>query len=244
MTRGKAPPPLPDRGGAPGAPAGNGAFEGLRGRLAAAVMARANRDMEAAALDLLAPQDGERILVLGYGPGVGINLLLERCRPAGVVAVDPSTAMAAVARRRLRRQAGGAAVSLVVGDVTALGPDVAGFDGAVAVNCHQLWGPLGPATAAVAARIGPAGRLVSLTHDWAIARVAPVEEWRDQASVALRGGGLGALSWGGGQYRSGPGTWVVARRPAPCPPGEGTPWATAVGERGPTATGGGLRHEE
>ena len=200
--------------------AGDRAFEGMRGRVAAAVMARMNRDMEAAALDLLAPVDSERILVLGYGPGVGIEMLLQRCAPANVVAVDPSAAMAGVARRRLRGglggrrggQADGNPVSFVVGDVAALDPDAGPFDGVVAVNCHQLWAPLAASTAAVVARLAAAGRLVSLTHDWAIARVAPVDEWRHRASSALRTAGMGEMWWGEGRYRSGAGTWVVARR--------------------------------
>ncbi len=78
-------------------------FDGVTGRVAAAVMARRNRDMEEAALQLLAPRRGERILVIGFGPGVGIEMLVARCEPASVIGVDPSPVMVAAARRRLTR---------------------------------------------------------------------------------------------------------------------------------------------
>jgi len=189
------------------------AFEGRRGRVAAALMARMNRDMEAAALDLAAPCDGERVLVLGPGPGVGVEMLLARCRPAAVVAADPSVEMVRVARRRVERRAGGGgewAVSFVVGDVTALGTGV--FDVVIAVNCHQLWTPLESTTVAVAQRVATLGRLVSLTHDWAISRVNAVGGWRHAVSDALDRGGLSDVTWGARRYRSGAGTWVTARR--------------------------------
>jgi ubiquinone/menaquinone biosynthesis C-methylase UbiE len=63
-------------------------------------MARVNADMEAA-LDALDPQPGERVLVVGFGPGVGIAELLRRVRDARGVGIDPSAVMVRAATRRL-----------------------------------------------------------------------------------------------------------------------------------------------
>jgi hypothetical protein len=67
-------PDAPDPTGA----ARPGGFDGVAGRVAARVMARLNADMERAALDALDPRPGDRVLVVGFGPGVGVTELLRR----------------------------------------------------------------------------------------------------------------------------------------------------------------------
>ena len=78
-----------------------GGFDGLTGRIAAHVMARVNADMEQAALDALEPRPGDRVLVVGFGPSVGIAELLRRVPDARVVGIDPSAVMVRAATRRL-----------------------------------------------------------------------------------------------------------------------------------------------
>jgi arsenite methyltransferase len=191
--------------------AGTG-FDGPAGRVAALVMARLNRDMEAAALDLLVPSDGERILVIGFGPGVGIELLLERCAPAAVTGVDPSAVMVTSARRRISRCRSSDVVTLLASTAADLAPGRETFDAAVAVNTHQLWQPHAPAAHAVASALRPGGRLVTVTHDWAIEKSVPIAEWRAQVGDDLVAAGFEEPTWSTSRYRSGSGTCLVTRR--------------------------------
>ncbi len=86
----------------------NAAFDGLSGEVAARVMARVNADMERAAVALAQLADGDRILVIGCGPGVGVVGILDAVVPAaGVLAIDPSAVMVRAAKRRAGRHGRG-----------------------------------------------------------------------------------------------------------------------------------------
>ncbi len=187
---------------------GKSGFEGPAG-----VMARMNRDMEEAALGAVELDDGMEVVVLGPGPGVGLALLLERCVPTRVLAVEPSGAMGASARRRLRSQ-GPAAASVHLAAMTAadLGPAQGTFDLAIAVNSHQLWTPRAQSTTAVASVLRSGATLVSLTHAWAIDKQAPVAHWQGEVDRELCEAGFGLRTWSRAPYRSGDGVLVVATR--------------------------------
>jgi hypothetical protein len=49
--------------------------KGILGRLGGIIMARTNRDMAARTIELLDVQPNDRVLEIGFGPGVGIELL-------------------------------------------------------------------------------------------------------------------------------------------------------------------------
>lgn len=188
------------------------AFDGPAGLVTALVMARMNADMERAALDLLEPCDGERFVVIGFGPGVGLTELLDRCRPASVIAADPSAVMGRVARRRLRRHPHRDVVSLMEVGATRLDLEPERVDAAIAVNTHQLWAPH-LATALVLARgLRPGGRLVTVTHEWAITKVQPIVDWKQQVTADLRRAGFDPPSWSVDDYRSGAGVSLQAAK--------------------------------
>ena len=197
-------------------------FDGVTGRVAAAVMARRNRDMEEAALDLLAPRGGERFLVIGFGPGVGIEMLMARCEPASVTGVDPSPVMVAAARRRLARYVAhhpaASSVTLLASTLDALAPGEPPFHAAVAVNSHQLWEPHDVSVAVLASVLEEGGRLVTVTHDWAIERHHPLEQWQHRVGADLTAAGFDEPTWDRRRYRSGSGTSLITTRsdrPAP-----------------------------
>lgn len=71
-------------------------------------------------------------------------------------------------------------------------------DGAVAVNSIQMWEPLADSLAEVARVLRPGGRLVTLTHDWAIERSTgrTVDGWIEHVDGLAMAAGLGGLrSW-------------------------------------------------
>src|SRR5262245_28190592 len=73
---------------------------GLLGRLGGALMARTNQPMAECVIALIRVVPTDRVLEVGFGPGVGIELL-SRAASAGVVAgVDPSEEMLARAKVR------------------------------------------------------------------------------------------------------------------------------------------------
>jgi ubiquinone/menaquinone biosynthesis C-methylase UbiE len=188
-------------------------------------MARVNRDMEHTAIDVLGPADSDRVLSIGFGPGVGLTELLTRIPDGRAAGIDPSPAMVAQARRRNRGAV--EAGRLVIAEAAAEGipwPD-GSFDGVLAVNSIQLWAPLPDGLGEVARVLRPGGAFVALTHVWAIERTRPLTEWLEATCVLLEQAGMAPDSARTDRYRSGAGLLLrtellrPCNRKAPKPPG-------------------------
>ncbi|GAA4046729.1 SAM-dependent methyltransferase [Agromyces indicus] len=116
------------------------------------------------AVDVLAPQPGERVLDIGSGTGASVELLLERLaatdatgRPS-IVAIDRSAT--AVARIR-ERVADAASVEVVLTPLAALDASLGPFDAAFGVNVNVFWTSAAVAELrALAAAVRPGGRLL------------------------------------------------------------------------------------
>jgi len=185
-------------------------FDGVTGGVAARVMARLNADMEQAALAMVKPRDNESFLVIGFGPGMGLELLLDAVTPAAVLGVDPSRVMVKAARRRLARHRLGSSVELLRAPAADI-PAARTFDAAIAVNCEQFWDPHRESLEAIASALRPRGRLVTVTHQWAIEKRHSLSDWKALVQADLAGAGLGAPAWSEDRYRSGPGIAYLAR---------------------------------
>ena len=197
----------------------SGSFDGLASRVAAPVMARMNADMERAAVELLRPAAGDRVLVVGFGPGVGVEELCRRATGVSVLGLDPSAAMGAAARRRLAG-IGPDRVELRRQTLEELEPAPGSFNRAVAVNTHQLFEPHSRALAVLGAAVRPGGRFVSVTHDWAIERRLPLGAWRTLVEADAAAAGFRDLTWSNRAFRSGPATLLVAAAADPRPSAE------------------------
>jgi ubiquinone/menaquinone biosynthesis C-methylase UbiE len=183
-------------------------FEGATGRVAGAVMAHLNRDMENAAIDELDPRDGDAILAVGFGPGVGLAELVNRV-PAGLIAgVDPSPTMVAQATRRNRGAVVAGRVEIARAGAEAIPWRDDRFDGVLAVNSIQLWKPLETGLTEVARVLRPGGVFVAVTHDWAIEKARPLHEWLAATTALLEERGLSGITVRKGQFRSGSGTML------------------------------------
>jgi hypothetical protein len=55
--------------------------KGIVGRLGGMIMARVNRDAAAQVIELLDVRSDDKVLEVGFGPGVAIQLLLQRPEP-------------------------------------------------------------------------------------------------------------------------------------------------------------------
>lgn len=191
-------------------------FEGAAGRLVGPVMARMNRDMERAAIDELDPAPTASVLAVGFGPGVGIAELVTRL-PDGVVGgVDPSDQMLRQARRR--NHAAIERGQVLLGRSTAASvpwPDRT-FHGALAVNSLQLWDPLDASISEVHRVLAPGGRLVTLTHVWAIEKHAPLEVRLNHMVELIRRSGFDDVAHRTDPFRSGDGLLLTAKKPRHC----------------------------
>jgi arsenite methyltransferase len=187
-------------------------FEGTSGRLAGAVMARLNRDMEDAAVDELDPDPAAHVLAVGFGPGVGVAALTERLPGGRVAGIDPSATMVDQARRRNRAAVLAGRARLVRAGAEAMPWPGSVFDGVVAVNSAQLWDPLESSVREVARVLRPGGVLVTVTHCWAIEKRAPVPAWTDTTAALLLAGGFVDVSSRTARFRSGDGLVLRARR--------------------------------
>ena len=108
---------------------------GRAGQLVGLVMVRRNRRTITAAVDVLAPPEGAVVADIGFGGGVGVELLLDRVGSAGRVhAVEVSRAMLGRAARRFRDEIANGRVELHVASLTDLPLRSAALDGAITIN--------------------------------------------------------------------------------------------------------------
>ena len=113
--------------------------EGLLGRLGGLILARANRKFAEEVVGFLDIEPGARFLEVGFGPGVGIELL-ARATPHGTVAgIDVSKEMLKQARARNAAALGAGRVVLRHGTVERMPFENDAFDLALAINSMQVW---------------------------------------------------------------------------------------------------------
>jgi ubiquinone/menaquinone biosynthesis C-methylase UbiE len=95
--------------------------------------------MAVSAVDLLGIRPSDHVLEVGFGPGVGIQLLAERILSGRVAGIDPSNEMVAQATARNATAIKAGRVDLREGSVERLpfGDEI--FDCALAVNSMQVW---------------------------------------------------------------------------------------------------------
>jgi ubiquinone/menaquinone biosynthesis C-methylase UbiE len=112
---------------------------GVLGRLGGVIMARMNQQCAAWVIDLLEVQPNDRILEVGFGPGVGIELLAKAAPEGYVAGVDPSQEMVDQARARNAQAIISGHVDLRYGSAESLPFDDNTFNKALAINSMHVW---------------------------------------------------------------------------------------------------------
>ena len=74
--------------------------KGVLGRLGGVIMARVNRDAAAQVIEVLDVRPDDKVLEVGFGPGVAIQMLLHRVPAGSVAGVDQSQEMVRQAAAR------------------------------------------------------------------------------------------------------------------------------------------------
>ena len=112
---------------------------GLLGRLGGVIMARLNRDAAAQVIELLDLTPGDSVLEIGFGPGIGIELLAQRMSVRFAAGIDPSREMLAQATARNAAAIAAGRVDLQQGSADQI-PFASGtFDRVMSINSVQAW---------------------------------------------------------------------------------------------------------
>ena len=114
---------------------------GLGGRAAGWVMAKraSNRERNIWTVGLLDVQAQDRVLEIGFGPGIAIQEFARRATSGLVVGVDHSEVMVQQARKRNAAAVSAGRVDLRLGSADALPAFDAPFDKILAVNSLMFW---------------------------------------------------------------------------------------------------------
>lgn len=120
------------------------------------------------AVSQLGVMPGDRILEIGFGPGVAVRLLAERVASGFVAGVDPSPVMVRQGRSRNANLIRAGRVDLREGSVSALPFPDSRFDKVLSVNNIMLWPDLPANLREVFRVLKPGGLLViALNPRWA-----------------------------------------------------------------------------
>ena len=112
---------------------------GVLGKLGGTIMARMNSACGAWVVDLLAIKPSDRVLEVGFGPGVVIQNLARLASAGHVAGVDPSREMVAQAQARNASAIQSGRVELRLGSAESLPLEDDSFDKALAINSMQVW---------------------------------------------------------------------------------------------------------
>src|SRR5215471_10137169 len=110
----------------------------LRG-LGGTVISRTIQSKAARAIELLDVQPSNKILEVGFGPGVAIQLLAKSVLSGRVAGIDPSEEMIAQAAARNKKAIESGRVDLCRGSAERLPFADNSFDRVLTINSMQIW---------------------------------------------------------------------------------------------------------
>jgi SAM-dependent methyltransferase len=135
--------------------------EGLRGRLLGRRLNRGNRAAVTAAVKATGLQPGQVGADVGFGGGLGLQLLLDAVGPTGHVhGVELSDTMLAGAKRRHRAELSAGRLTLVAGVLEDLPVQHASIDGLITVNTLYFVDDVAAVFRELARVLRPSGRAV------------------------------------------------------------------------------------
>jgi len=117
---------------------------GLFGMLTSNLMIKGNRSNYETLLRDLDIQQQDKILEIGYGPGIGINLIAERCNSCVVHGIDFSKLMYKRASKLNRKYLDDNKVTLLLGDFLDIQIDFKDYDKVFCLNLIYFWNELVP----------------------------------------------------------------------------------------------------
>lgn len=113
--------------------------KGVLGRLGGIILARTKRDFTQWVIPLLEVQSDSKVLEVGFGPGVAIQILAATASTGSVAGIDYSQEMVEQATTRNAKAITAGIVQLHYGSVEKLPFADDTFDKALAINSMQVW---------------------------------------------------------------------------------------------------------
>ncbi len=135
---------------------------GFLGKLVAKMMEFRNRNSYKEIIGKLSPRQGEHILEIGYGPGLGIYQIATSFPGCLISGIDFSELMYHKASRRNKKFIEKGIVHLKYGDVLTLEPGKDKFDKIFCVNVIYFWNDLNLAFTKIFNMLGRKGRISDL----------------------------------------------------------------------------------
>jgi ubiquinone/menaquinone biosynthesis C-methylase UbiE len=138
---------------------------GPLGHVAGRIMSRRSSNIERSrwTVDLLGLRPDERVLELGYGPGLGIEAAVDATPDGHVVGLDHSSAMRTMAAKRNASAIRNGRTTLLVGDAQDLPPDLGTFDAIFCCNVWLFWTDPDATIKRLGQLLEPSGKL-AITH--------------------------------------------------------------------------------
>jgi len=156
---------------------------GILGHLVGWIMSTSNRERNQKTIELLELVPTDRVLEIGYGPGLAIASAAPRISAGVIVGIDHSTVMFAQARRRNAAAIRAGRVDLRLGGLEllpTLGPP---FDKAFAVNAFGTQDEADRGVSAIKGVLRPGGLVaVTVSHGHG---PSPVDPGADAMRAAL-----------------------------------------------------------
>jgi len=114
---------------------------GIPGALAGRIMATRSSNLEriAWAVSLLELQKTDRVLEVGFGPGVALRMMSHIVTEGGIVGIDHSAIMLRQASRRNRDALGNGRMTLLLGSVSRLPSSGVAVNKVLDINSFQFW---------------------------------------------------------------------------------------------------------
>jgi ubiquinone/menaquinone biosynthesis C-methylase UbiE len=145
---------------------------GFFGRIVGNAMARNNEPAIHWTIALLEIQKRDRILEIGFGPGVGIEYAAQRATQGFIAGIDASETMVQVASHRNADAIKAGRVELKSGDVASLRYADEFFDKAMTIHCIYFWADAIACLQAIHRTLKPGG-LLAIT-------ILPKDTWIKQ----------------------------------------------------------------
>ena len=167
---------------------------GFVGAMVGHLMAIKNRRRIQWAVELLRVRPNDRVLEVGFGPGISLAQLARRAPQGVVTGVEHSPVMVAQARRRLGREIAAGRVEIQQGSVSAL-PFAGGvFDKALAVNTLLFWPQPIADLAEVKRVLAPGGSLLVVWQPHGASDAAAVERAAARVQEQMQAAGFVQIS--------------------------------------------------
>jgi len=134
---------------------------GIPGKIAGLIMANrpSNLERNSWALSLLKIQPTDRVLEVGFGPGVAIRRSSELATKGMVWGIDHSVVMFRQAYKRNRKAIGQGRVKLFLGTTKNVPPMVGPIDKVFSVNVYQFWNSPEENLKELYSRMAPGGKI-------------------------------------------------------------------------------------